>query len=69
MILHKLLARFLKHGDDPEFYLLQARDAIRWLEESVAIRSHLLVFLNVDPRFDELRSRPEFTAITEQVGL
>src|SRR5436190_11544094 len=32
MILHKLLARFLKHGDDPEFYLLQARDAIRWLE-------------------------------------
>ena len=34
MILHKLLARFLKHGDDPEFYLLQARDAIRWLEES-----------------------------------
>jgi SAM-dependent methyltransferase len=33
MILHKLLARFLKHGDDPEFYLLQARDAIRWLEE------------------------------------
>lgn len=34
MILHKLLLRFLKHGDDPEFYLLQARDAIRWLEES-----------------------------------
>jgi len=32
MILHKLLARFLKHGDDPEFYLLQARDAICWLE-------------------------------------
>ena len=34
MILHKLLARFLKHGDDPEFYLLQARDAIRWLQQS-----------------------------------
>src|SRR5882724_11636765 len=33
MILHKLIARHLKHGDDPEFYLLQARDAIRWLEE------------------------------------
>jgi len=33
MILHKLLARFLRHGDDPEFYLLQARDAIRWLEQ------------------------------------
>jgi len=34
MILHKLLARFVKCGDDPEFYLLQARDAIRWLEDS-----------------------------------
>ena len=34
MILNKLLLRFLKHGDDPEFYLLQARDAIRWLKES-----------------------------------
>jgi len=34
MILHKLLARFIKHGDDPEFYLLQARDAIRWIEAS-----------------------------------
>jgi len=34
MILHRLLLRFLKHGDDPEFYLLQARDAIRWLEQS-----------------------------------
>ena len=33
MILHKLLARFFKYGDDPEFYLLQARDAIRWLEQ------------------------------------
>ncbi len=39
MILPKLLARFLRHGDDPEFYLLQARDAIRWLEQSgVALR-------------------------------
>lgn len=34
MILHKLLARFLKHGDDAAFYLLQAQDAIRWLEQS-----------------------------------
>lgn len=32
MILPQLLSRFLRHGDDPLFYLLQARDAIRWLE-------------------------------------
>lgn len=34
MILHRLLARFMRCGDDPEFYLLQAQDAIRWLQES-----------------------------------
>jgi len=31
MVLHKLLARYVKHRDDPGFYLLQARDAIEWL--------------------------------------
>jgi 2-polyprenyl-3-methyl-5-hydroxy-6-metoxy-1,4-benzoquinol methylase len=31
MVLHKLLARYLKHRDDPVFYLLQAQDAIQWL--------------------------------------
>jgi SAM-dependent methyltransferase len=34
MVLHKLLAHYLKHRDDACFYLLQARDAIRWLEKS-----------------------------------
>src|ERR1700722_15004552 len=32
MILHKLLLRFAKHRDDAQFYLLQAQDAIRWIE-------------------------------------
>ena len=32
MIIHKLIARHLFHRDDPEFYLLQARDAIHWLQ-------------------------------------
>lgn len=31
MILPKLLWRFLKHRDDPEFYRMQADDAIRWI--------------------------------------
>lgn len=34
MILHKLIARHWKHRDDAEFYLLQAQDAIRWIEQS-----------------------------------
>jgi 2-polyprenyl-3-methyl-5-hydroxy-6-metoxy-1,4-benzoquinol methylase len=34
MILHKLVAHYFKHKDDAYFYLLQAQDAIRWLEQS-----------------------------------
>lgn len=31
MLLPKLIAHHLKHGDDPAFYVMQARDAIAWL--------------------------------------
>jgi len=34
MILHKLIARHLKHRDDAVFYDLQASDAIRWIEQN-----------------------------------
>ncbi len=34
MILHKLVYRYLKYGDDPGFYMLQALDTVRWLERS-----------------------------------
>ncbi len=34
MIIHKLILQHLKHKDDADFYLLQARDAIRWIERS-----------------------------------
>src|SRR5687768_2906588 len=32
MIIHKLIAQHLKGGDNQDFYLLQARDAIAWIE-------------------------------------
>ncbi len=32
MIIHKLIWHHLKAGDNEEFYLLQARDALSWLE-------------------------------------
>ena len=32
MIIHKLILRHLSHRDDPQFYLFQAQDAIRWIE-------------------------------------
>ena len=33
MILPQLLWRFVHHRDDPEFYRMQALDAIGWIEE------------------------------------
>ena len=33
MIIHKLIARGFRRGDDAVFYLAQARDSIRWLEQ------------------------------------
>ena len=33
MIIHKLILQHLQHKDDPGFYLLQAQDAIRWMEK------------------------------------
>jgi 2-polyprenyl-3-methyl-5-hydroxy-6-metoxy-1,4-benzoquinol methylase len=34
MILPKLIRHHLRHGDDTEFYRMQARDAIRWIAEN-----------------------------------
>lgn len=34
MIIHKLIAQHLRHRDDADFYLDQARDAVRWIENS-----------------------------------
>jgi len=39
MILHKLIARHLRHRDDADFYVLQARDALQWIDrQGIAIR-------------------------------
>jgi SAM-dependent methyltransferase len=34
MIIHKLIAHHLKHKDDVGFYLIQAQDAIRWIQSA-----------------------------------
>lgn len=34
MIIHKLIAHHLANKDDPAFYVLQAQDAVRWLENN-----------------------------------
>lgn len=34
MIFHRLVWRFIRHGDDAGFYRIQAEDCVRWLEEN-----------------------------------
>lgn len=34
MIFHKLVMRFIRHGDDERFYRIQARDTVEWLRKA-----------------------------------
>lgn len=34
MIFHKLVIRFIGHGDDEQFYRIQAQDTIKWLRKA-----------------------------------
>jgi TolB-like protein/DNA-binding winged helix-turn-helix (wHTH) protein len=43
--------------------------AFVWLNKAVAGRSHWLVWLNRDPRWDRLRSDPRFADLRKRVGL
>jgi hypothetical protein len=43
--------------------------AFVWLNKAVAGRSHWLVWLNRDPRWDRLRSDPRFADLAKRVGL
>jgi DNA-binding winged helix-turn-helix (wHTH) protein/tetratricopeptide (TPR) repeat protein len=44
-------------------------EAFLWLEEAYAERSPWLTFLNIDPRFDTLRSDRRFTDLIRRIGL
>src|SRR5215472_11127098 len=43
--------------------------AFAWLNKAVAGRSHWLVWLNRDPRWDRIRSDPRFDDLKKRVGL
>jgi Flp pilus assembly protein TadD len=43
--------------------------AFDWLDRAVAARSHWLVWLDLDPRWQALRRNPRFAAVVGRVGL
>jgi hypothetical protein len=43
--------------------------AFEWLGRALGDRSHWLVFLDVDPRYDGIRADPRFEALRTKVGL
>ena len=45
------------------------QEASRWLHKAVQQRDGILIFLNVDPMFEDLRSDPRYRAIIQQVDL
>jgi TolB-like protein/DNA-binding winged helix-turn-helix (wHTH) protein/Tfp pilus assembly protein PilF len=44
-------------------------DAFQWLDKAYVERSDLLIYVNVDPRFDSIRSDPRFQDLVRRVGL
>jgi hypothetical protein len=44
-------------------------EAFRWLEKAYEEREGNLVYLNVEPRFDAIRSDPRFRDLARRVGL
>ena len=43
--------------------------ALEWLERTVQERSYYVVFINVDPVLDDLRSDPRFAELVARIGL
>jgi hypothetical protein len=49
--------------------LVDTATAMQWLERAYQERSDGLVYLEVDPRWDSMRSNPRFSHLVRQVGL
>ena len=44
-------------------------EALRWLENALAEKSHWLIWLKLDPRWARLREEARFQALLKKVGL
>jgi hypothetical protein len=57
----KIACRYLGLGDKEQ--------AFAWLNRAYQERDNWLIYLNVEPRLDPLRSDPRFTDLLRRVGL
>lgn len=46
---------------------LDKTQAMNWLQNAYNDKSHWLVWLNLDPRFDNIRSEPHFQELLQRV--
>lgn len=49
--------------------LEETEQALRWLEQAYEERDYFMVSINVDPRLDELRSKPRFQQLLHKMGM
>ena len=74
-LIRQLKLKVSKSGTDsyllaPIYAGLGDRDqALAWLEKAYAEHSLWMIFLNVDPDFDAVRTDPRFVALVRRVGL
>ena len=57
------------NSSDPHQWYSYYLTASRWLQRAMQQRDGVLVFMNVDPMFEDLRSDPRYGAVIQQVGL
>ncbi len=43
-------------------------EAFRWLYRARNDKADCIPYLNIDPRFDDLRADPRFQALVEEIG-
>ena len=72
----RLLADITKNPERSEvgiakiyFQLGENEEGWKWLEKAYDERAYMLIFIKIDPFYDNIRSDPRFQALLKKVGL
>ena len=65
------MGKFVSAYDIAEMYLALGEDerTIDWLQKAADERANQVIYLNVDPRFDRLRSNRRFQVLCQRIGV